>query len=654
MDITNSQFATALRETFTCYLGFLSHTQSLRETKLPRQGKGIETTDDLASQRYFQTRVAVAEICLQYIERIASSVQDWAQDTPEEATEDCLTLEEVQNDSPQIDFAGFNDRPFIDIFSGKLIEPETPFSAGPSGAQVDDGDRGSSTEASTFSEQMLPTIPNELKPASPNLHTSPTRSEHRLGDGIHLASSDPPPEVSSYSSTRRNSPSSHYPSTTSPPSRTSDSDSASVISDMARPFQSQSQLDFELAKRIFDEEKKLAEEEDYNLAQAQRLSENWAKEEEMDTLQREKHNAQKQFADAQRLADAWARKDQTRREKEERLARKVERESSEKLRKDRETAARIQQQAEEDEAHAREAARMRAENTKRNATGKTRMFDFETEKKSKLQRERTYAQELERKRITREAARRQREENPSPGIPLQRVPRPYQQTYSSQQRATSNRNQQSTASAPSRQRSAPIRNQPSPPNRKATCVSCMEPVSSSKMATLPCSHVYCGDCLLGAFKAALSSRSPFKCCRINVPISHGSPFLSSSTTKDYKIFLIEMTTKNPIYCSSPSCHLFIPPSQIHGPIASCSNKYCKTKTCVACKKKQHKGVCAEDKEGQAVKQLGKKKGWKLCPSCSMLIERTEGCLHMTCRCDAEWCFACLRDWDVCNSTCGRR
>jgi hypothetical protein len=55
-----------------------------------------------------------------------------------------------------------------------------------------------------------------------------------------------------------------------------------------------------------------------------------------------------------------------------------------------------------------------------------------------------------------------------------------------------------------------------------------------------------------------------------------------------------------------------------------------------------------------VQALAEKKGWKTCPKCSQVVERTEGCLHMTCRCKAQWCYSCLRDWSVCNSTCERR
>jgi hypothetical protein len=157
-----------------------------------------------------------------------------------------------------------------------------------------------------------------------------------------------------------------------------------------------------------------------------------------------------------------------------------------------------------------------------------------------------------------------------------------------------------------------------------------------------------------AFKSAYKSKTPFKCCRTLIKPTVATPFISTSFSERYSLFHLEATTKHPKYCSSSSCHLFIPPSTIHGPVATCPSPTCTRRTCTKCMKKEHKGVCKEDKEGKAVEALAKKKGWKKCPGCGWILERTEGCLHMTCRCKAEWCYACGREWGVCGSTCGRR
>lgn len=157
-----------------------------------------------------------------------------------------------------------------------------------------------------------------------------------------------------------------------------------------------------------------------------------------------------------------------------------------------------------------------------------------------------------------------------------------------------------------------------------------------------------------AFKAAYKSRTPFKCCGVTIstktaPIPR---YLSPSFTQRYNHLLLELSTPHPKYCSSPTCSRFLPPNLYHAPVITCSK--CKTRTCTLCTQAEHAGVCKQDKDGIRVEKLAKRKGWKQCPSCSQVVEKTEGCLHITCRCGAEWCYACLRDWSDCGSSCARR
>ena len=130
MDVTESELTTALQEAFTCYLAFLSQTQKLRESKLPRSGKAAETTADVSTQNYFQSRVAGIEACLQYTGKIARRVRNWVNNPPEEYNDEGTTVEtEVLNFET---FEDGHDVPYLDIFSGCWIQPITPFSAGPS------------------------------------------------------------------------------------------------------------------------------------------------------------------------------------------------------------------------------------------------------------------------------------------------------------------------------------------------------------------------------------------------------------------------------------------------------------------------------------------------------------------------------------------
>ncbi|KAG2439793.1 hypothetical protein HYH02_010428 [Chlamydomonas schloesseri] len=52
--------------------------------------------------------------------------------------------------------------------------------------------------------------------------------------------------------------------------------------------------------------------------------------------------------------------------------------------------------------------------------------------------------------------------------------------------------------------------------------------------------------------------------------------------------------------------------------------------------------CAEDAPLLA---LSAQQHWKQCPRCRFLVERVEGCNHMTCRCGSQFCYACGKGYE---------
>lgn len=47
----------------------------------------------------------------------------------------------------------------------------------------------------------------------------------------------------------------------------------------------------------------------------------------------------------------------------------------------------------------------------------------------------------------------------------------------------------------------------------------------------------------------------------------------------------------------------------------------------------------------AVLQMGEKSGWRRCYKCRTLVELSQGCSHITCRCKAQFCYICGAVWD---------
>ncbi|KAL4068180.1 hypothetical protein J3A83DRAFT_4056485, partial [Scleroderma citrinum] len=46
--------------------------------------------------------------------------------------------------------------------------------------------------------------------------------------------------------------------------------------------------------------------------------------------------------------------------------------------------------------------------------------------------------------------------------------------------------------------------------------------------------------------------------------------------------------------------------------------------------------CSENKVTLEVKTLANENGWQSCPGCHLIVELSQGCYHMTCRCSVQF------------------
>ncbi|KAL6137872.1 hypothetical protein ACLB2K_063161 [Fragaria x ananassa] len=42
--------------------------------------------------------------------------------------------------------------------------------------------------------------------------------------------------------------------------------------------------------------------------------------------------------------------------------------------------------------------------------------------------------------------------------------------------------------------------------------------------------------------------------------------------------------------------------------------------------------------------LMREQQWRMCPKCTSYVEKTRGCLRITCRCDFHFCYSCGEEW----------
>ncbi|KAF4999659.1 hypothetical protein FGRMN_2308 [Fusarium graminum] len=138
------------------------------------------------------------------------------------------------------------------------------------------------------------------------------------------------------------------------------------------------------------------------------------------------------------------------------------------------------------------------------------------------------------------------------------------------------------------------------------CSSCFENFTGSKVFQAPCSHTFCKICissLAHAFKSDMSLYPP-RCCGQAIPIIANNFFPQT---------LVDLVEN---------------------------------------RKLSHRGsngkMLIDDEADQDLFCLAEKYGWSRCSMCGWVIERNEGCCHLSCLCGHEFCDICGKVWRTCD------
>jgi hypothetical protein len=178
------------------------------------------------------------------------------------------------------------------------------------------------------------------------------------------------------------------------------------------------------------------------------------------------------------------------------------------------------------------------------------------------------------------------------------------------------------------------------------CTVCLDSFDSEFMVQLDCQHWYCFKDLLQGFQFKFDDRKLFKCCDERVGIST-CPDVSEEFKDSYNLLELELTTINPLYCSNKQCGRFVPPVRYEDSKAAVC-EHCAESTCTRCRMKSHgDDLCQDTLMGMAM-NLANTNGWKTCPRCMNVVEKSSGCNHITCRCGQEFCYVCGGEWGICR------
>lgn len=161
------------------------------------------------------------------------------------------------------------------------------------------------------------------------------------------------------------------------------------------------------------------------------------------------------------------------------------------------------------------------------------------------------------------------------------------------------------------------------------CSVCHRSFLEKNLVISPCSHAYCPRCLEQTLEPLLAdeSRFPLRCCQQIVPLAAAKLTKGFKKRLDAKQQEYNIPVASRLYCSFAKCSALLEGFDIKGSQARC--KACKSFTCTSCKKKSHAGLCTQDEDDRKLQQLAKKKRWQHCSRCKRVIERVDGCNHMS-------------------------
>ncbi|XP_021294411.1 probable E3 ubiquitin-protein ligase RNF144A-B [Herrania umbratica] len=202
------------------------------------------------------------------------------------------------------------------------------------------------------------------------------------------------------------------------------------------------------------------------------------------------------------------------------------------------------------------------------------------------------------------------------------------------------------------------------------CEICVERKERRQMFPVSgCSHSFCSDCISMHVKTRLKENitiimCPGENCGVILELPACGPLLPREVVNLWEDLLCEellCATGGRLYCPFKDCSALLLNDNQEEVIADCECPFCHRLFCAQCHVPWHPGIdceeyqkLAEDERGREdlmVRKLVKENKWRRCPSCHIIVERTEGCPHMTCRCKFEFCYACGAEWTQDHGGC---
>ncbi|EPS64587.1 hypothetical protein M569_10194, partial [Genlisea aurea] len=197
------------------------------------------------------------------------------------------------------------------------------------------------------------------------------------------------------------------------------------------------------------------------------------------------------------------------------------------------------------------------------------------------------------------------------------------------------------------------------------CDICAETKRADVFFSVPnCRHRFCNDCIakhvaVSIQKTAVDAGARvFPCpggdCRGVLDIESCMGFLPGEVAIRWgdAICRSMISDSQRFYCPYKDCSgLLLNDDPTSDAIRESECPFCRRLFCAKCRVPWHAGVdCGGESRLQPEKvdalfhELAMEKKWQRCPRCKFFVEKNQGCLHMTCRCGYEFCYACGKTW----------
>lgn len=199
------------------------------------------------------------------------------------------------------------------------------------------------------------------------------------------------------------------------------------------------------------------------------------------------------------------------------------------------------------------------------------------------------------------------------------------------------------------------------------CEICAERKEKDQMFKIDsCIHIFCTDCISKHISIKIQEKihvvtCPGVACRGILDFGARSSIIPKDVRNNWDELLCEsiILASQKFYCPYKDCSAMLV-NDSNEIIRESECPVCRRLFCAQCYVPWHSGVeCAEfqslnvderSREDLMMKELAKAEQWSRCPDCRYFVEKTKGCIHMTCRCGSQFCYICGITWTA-NHAC---